>query len=71
MLLLCFLILNCIPRISALQALPTWVTSAFVQAETFNLANNLTTSATVPSATLVFPTAFTGTPDIAYGVIKY
>lgn len=59
--------------ISALQVAPTWLTSNYVKAGSYDFINNVkTASGTTLTATITFPgTAFTVPPNIGYGIQKY
>lgn len=53
------------------QVPPTWVTSAYVKANSNKIIATLTGNSSTPTYTFVFSSPFPTLPNIAYGMDKY
>jgi hypothetical protein len=70
-------LLCCIISVAySITVAPTWVTSQYVQADSYkiidgDLCSCTTGNSSTPTATMIFTNAFSSLPHLAYGISRY
>lgn len=72
----CFslLLLALLNYVYTITVAPTWVTSSYIRASSNLIINGTTkigSSSASPTATMIFSSAFSAAPNLAYGVCHY
>lgn len=61
----------CLPLGECLYIPPVWLTSSYLQADSCKIISTRTGNDSTPTATLLFRTSFSQTPNIGYGISSY